>query len=119
MAGLAPGMSGGHQHRGNTRLRIPVAVAGPIEQLGRGDALGDEAHKAEFDVTGTQHRSDGSVVETRWWLIKRVPCRQHRAAAAPQVLMRGATDPLGAKGPIGDCHVFLRDGNDQFTLREL
>jgi hypothetical protein len=96
-----------------------VAVAGPIEQLGRGDALGDQAHKAEFDVTGTQHRSDGSVMETQRRLIERVSWRQHWTVAAPQFLMRGATDPLGAKCPIGDCHVFLRDGNDQSTLREL
>ena len=72
MAGLGPGMTGGHQHRGDGCLRGSIAVTGPVEQLGRGDPLGDQTEKAQRDVAGPQHRAGGGVVKPRWRLIERI-----------------------------------------------
>lgn len=56
----------GNQDRGHCGVRTPIQVIAAVEQLGRGESLGNDAEKSHFDVAAAEHRSGRGVLVAEW-----------------------------------------------------
>ncbi len=56
----------GYQDRGHRGFRTPIQVIAAVEQLGRGESLGNDAEKSHFDIAAAEHRSGCGVLVAEW-----------------------------------------------------
>ena len=72
MADVMPRMAGGNQNRRDGRLRVPVPVGRPVQQLSGPDSLRDQTEETEFDVARAQDGAGFRMVEAGGWLVERI-----------------------------------------------
>ena len=92
-------MADGQQDGGHRGLRAAAQVGAAVQELGGGDALGDEAHEAEFDVAGPQDGAGDGELEADGRHVERVLAGPQRADAGSEFLVVRLADPLGVERP--------------------